>query len=93
MIVVDVEQRLFRVGGIAVDVVGRNEIVRVFGVEREPFGQLPAVEQIRFKVQQILDAQTPAEKPFVSGFYNDEVLEVTRDYYDALQAINLVKAG
>jgi carboxyl-terminal processing protease len=43
--------------------------------------------------KQILDAQTPAEKPFVSGYYNDEVLQVTRDYYDALQAINLVKAG
>ncbi len=43
--------------------------------------------------KQIEEAQLPKEKVFDPTYYNKEVLNVTKDYVDALQTMNLARAG
>ncbi len=40
-----------------------------------------------------LEETLPREKTFDPSYYNEEVLNITRDYVEALQAMNLARAG
>jgi len=43
--------------------------------------------------RRLLEEQTPADEIFPENFYNNEVLEIARDYVEALSRMNLASAG
>ena len=43
--------------------------------------------------KQLIDQQVPDDEVFQHNFYNDETLNITRDYIEALEQRNLARAG
>lgn len=51
------------------------------------------VDAQREEEEQILDSQIPKKEVFRNDHYHREVLDIARDYYDAIRELSLVKAG
>lgn len=51
------------------------------------------VDAQREEEEQMLDSQIPKKEVFRNDYYHREVLEIAKDYFDALRELSLVKAG
>lgn len=51
------------------------------------------VDAQREEEEQLLDSQIPKKEVFRNDYYHREILEIARDYFDALRAMSIVKAG
>ncbi|MEZ6089117.1 MAG: carboxy terminal-processing peptidase [Pirellulaceae bacterium] len=57
------------------------------------FARRKELDSQKEEEKQLLDAELPDDEVFQRNFYNDEVLNITRDYVEGLKQQNLARAG
>jgi carboxyl-terminal processing protease len=55
--------------------------------------RLEEMDAQREEEDQILESQVPKKEVFRMDFYNREILDITKDYYDVVNGVNLAQAG
>ena len=63
----------------------------------EPFNvfhyNIKELDSQKAEEEQLLEAELPKDEVFRHNYYNDEVLEITKDYVESLRRKNLARAG